>query len=170
MRRLMLFRHAKAERLPPGGRDHERTLDARGRADALKLGATIVQLGLVPDRAIVSTAARTRETWALAAGVFASAPPVEYDERLYDATPGAILHLIQPADPATGTLLLVGHNPGMHELAAIMTSEADNDRLNDFPTAALAVIDFPLEAWSRLQPRSGRLVRFVTPQILAATD
>ena len=70
MRRLLLLRHAKAERSQPGGRDHDRVLAARGRADAKKLGAYLARHAFVPDRALVSTSARTRETWAqVAAGV-----------------------------------------------------------------------------------------------------
>ena len=63
MRRLLLLRHAKAERSQPGGRDHDRVLTQRGRADAKTLGAYLARHRLVPDRALVSTAARTRETW-----------------------------------------------------------------------------------------------------------
>lgn len=170
MRRLMLFRHAKAERSPPGGRDHTRVLDARGRADAVKLGAIMARHRLVPGRVIVSTAARTRETWALAAGVSASAPPVEYDEQLYDATPHTILQLVRATGPGVGTLLVVGHNPGLQELALMLVGVEEREQVEDFPTAALAVIDFELDAWSGLTPETGRLARFVTPDTLAATD
>ena len=67
MRRLLLLRHAKAERSQPGGRDHDRILSKRGRNDAAAVGAYLVRHRLVPDRALVSTSARTRETWTLVA-------------------------------------------------------------------------------------------------------
>src|SRR5438552_1550600 len=99
MRRLMLFRHAKAERSLPGGRDHDRRLTARGRGDAPKLGAHMAAHGLRPDLVIVSTSARTRETWALAGRAFASPPAVTADERIYDAEPETILAVIRKTDP-----------------------------------------------------------------------
>jgi phosphohistidine phosphatase len=175
MRRLLLLRHAKTERLQPGGRDHDRVLAERGRSDAPNLGLYMTRHGLVPDRAIVSTAARTRETWDLVAAEFKNAPPVSFDDRLYDATPKAILAVVKEAKPELGTLLLVGHNPGMQELAAALTASGNleaRQRLHEgFPTSGLAVIEFALEAWSRLHPQSGRLERFVTPRTLrAATD
>ena len=80
MLRLLLLRHAKAERGQPGGRDHERALAQRGRDDAPRLGAYLVRHKLVPDLALVSTAARTRETWALATAAFAEPPPVQFEE------------------------------------------------------------------------------------------
>ena len=175
MRRLLLLRHAKAERSQPIGRDHDRVLAKRGRADAPRLGAYMARHALTPDQVIVSTAARTRETWDLAAAEFKVAPAVAYEARLYDATPGAILAVVQGVGPQVNTLLLVGHNPGIHEVAAILVATGDLDarqRLNEgYPTSGLAVIDFALDAWSKLHPQSGRLERFVTPRSLgAATD
>lgn len=175
MRRLLLLRHAKAERSPPGGRDHDRVLDARGRGDAPRLGAYMASHGLLPDRAIVSTSARTRETWDLAAAQFKGRPPVLYEKRVYEAAARDILQVVKEAPPEAQTLLLVGHNPGMQELAALLITAGDleaRQRLNEaFPTAGLAVIDFALDAWSRLHPHSGRLERFVTARSLtAATD
>src|SRR3954453_7412714 len=95
MRRLLLLRHAKAGRLQPGGRDHDRVLAERGRAEAKKLGLYLARHAFVPDRAVVSTAARTRETWALLATAFAKAPPTRFEERIYDATLQAILEMIK---------------------------------------------------------------------------
>ena len=111
MRRLLLLRHAKAERSQSGGRDHDRILTERGRADAKKLGAYLARHGFVPDRAVVSTAARTRETWALLATAFGKAPPVSFEDGIYEATPQAILQVIKETGPKTGTLIVIGHNP-----------------------------------------------------------
>src|SRR5471032_2500933 len=120
MRRLLLLRHAKAERSQPGGRDHDRVLAERGRADAKKLGLYLARHDFVPDRAVVSTAARTRETWALLATAFAKVPPASFEDRIYDATPEAILLMIKDTGPETGTLLVIGHNPSVQELAALL--------------------------------------------------
>jgi phosphohistidine phosphatase len=172
MRRLQLLRHAKAERTPPGGRDHDRVLTERGRSDATKLGVFLARHGFVPDRTIISTSARTRETWALLANAFARLPAVEFDERLYDATPQAILQTIKAAGRETASLLVIGHNPGLQELAAMLVATGDIDareRLGeDFPTAALAAISFAANDWSAVHPHGGRLEHFVTPEWLAA--
>ena len=129
----------------------------------------------VPDRAVVSTAARTRETWALLATAFGKAPPVSFEDRIYEATPQAILQVIKDTGPKTGTLLVIGHNPSLQELAAMLIASGDIDareRLGeDFPTSALAAISFAAEDWSGVHPRGGRLEHFVTPDWLAtATD
>src|SRR5262245_31123068 len=160
MRRLLLLRHAKAERSQPGGRDLERTLTDRGKSDARKLGAYFVRHRLVPDLATVSTAARTRETWRLLAGAFDPRPRARFDERLYDASPEAIVQTIRETKPDITTLLVVGHNPGLHEAAVMLVGAGDveaRQRLAEqFPTAALAVIEFAPSDWSRVHVKGGR--------------
>jgi phosphohistidine phosphatase len=173
MRRLLLLRHAKAERSRPGERDHERTLAARGRDDALKLGPYMVRHAFLPDLVLVSTSARTRETWELAASAFEDVPAVKFDERIYEGGPQAILKVIKETGPQVGTLLVVGHNPGLQELAKLLVAVSDSDALlrlkEHFPTASFALINFMVEDWSRLHPRAGRLEHLVTPTTLAAT-
>ena len=172
MRRLLLLRHAKAERLLPGGRDHDRVLTARGRADTKTLGAYLARHAFVPDHAVVSTAARTRETWALLAAAMGKTPPVNFDDRIYDASPETILAAIKETGSDTGTLMLVGHNPGLQELAAMLVASGDieaRERLGrEFPTSALVVISFAVEGWTGVHPRGGRLEHFLTPEWLAA--
>ena len=174
MRRLMLFRHAKAERSLPGGRDHDRALATRGRDDAPKLGAYMARHALVPDAVLVSSAARTRETWERAASAFARVPPATIEDRLYDAGPNAILQVVQKTEPRIGTLLVVGHNPGLHELALMLVAKGERAARREleggFPTGALAVIAFTLDDWSDLSADSGRLERYIVPRSLAATD
>ena len=159
MRRLLLLRHAKAERSQPGGNDRERVLAERGRADALKLGAYMVRHAFMPDLAVVSTAARTRETWEQVAAAFQDIPRAKFEDRLYEAPPQAMLAVIKETAPRIGTLLLIGHNPGLQELAAILIGAGDVDarqRLKeDFPTSALAVVNFALEDWSRVHRGAG---------------
>ena len=101
MRRLLLLRHAKAERLQPGGRDQDRVLAARGRVAAKTLGAYLARHAFIPDRAMVSTAARTRETWTLLAAAMGQAPPASFEERLYDASPETILQAVKATGPDT---------------------------------------------------------------------
>ena len=175
MRRLLLLRHAKAERLQAGGRDLDRVLAARGRADAKTLGAYLTRHALIPDRAVVSTSARTCETWTLLAAAMGKTPPVSFDERIYDAVPGTVLQVIKETGPDTGTLMVIGHNPGLQELAAMLVASGDIDareRLGEnFPTSALAAISFASRDWRGVHPHGGRLEHFVTPNWLAmATD
>jgi phosphohistidine phosphatase len=171
MRRLMLLRHAKTERAEPGGRDRDRKLTKRGRADASVIGAYLAHHRLLPDLALVSPATRARETWALVAPAFAKAPKVLSDDRIYNATTEALIGVIGGAGKAK-TLLLVGHNPGFHDLALQLIASGDVDMREQLseklPTSGLVVIDLPLEDWSLLHPQAGRLERFVSPRLIAA--
>jgi phosphohistidine phosphatase len=173
MRRLLLLRHAKAEKSALGGRDLDRALAARGREEAPRIGFYMAHHGLIPDLAIVSSARRARESWELAVSAFSTAPPVSLEDRLYNADPKTILELVREAEAPI--LLLVGHNPGLHDFARLIIAAGDVDareRLNEgFPTAGLLVIDFAFEDWGKLHQHSGRLDRFVSPQLLTtATD
>jgi phosphohistidine phosphatase len=170
MRRLMLLRHAKSDWTDAAAADHTRTLAARGRESAPRIGTYMARHALVPDRVICSTARRARETWDLVTGAFTDAPPVTYDDRLYDAPADRILAVLREATPDSHSLLIIGHNPGLRDLAERVIAAGDVETrqrlLEKFPTAGLAVVDFPIDAWSRLHPRSGRLDRFVMPRAL----
>lgn len=170
MLRLLLLRHSKAERAHAGERDHDRRLAERGRDDAPKLGAYIAKHGFLPDKVVVSTSARTRETWSLAAKAMPGAPKARFDERIYEAEPENLLEVLRETGKSVKTLLMVGHNPGMHELAVQLTASGDLDarqRMQEgFPTSGLAVIEFKLDDWDRVHPKSGRLEHFITPRTL----
>jgi len=172
MRRLLLFRHAQAERADPGVRDFERILTDLGRKDAGRIGAYMAGHSLIPDRVAVSPAARTRATWQFAAGAFRPQPAATPADALYDATPDAILAVIKATPDIAHTLLVIGHNPGLHEVALTLIASGDvemRERLReDLPTSGLVVVHFPIDDWSKLHPRSGRLERFVTPKTLQA--
>jgi phosphohistidine phosphatase len=168
--RLMLLRHAKSEKAEGSMADRDRSLSARGRSDAVRIGAYMAHHNLIPDRALVSAAQRTRETWERLAAALSSPLPVQYEERLYNAGVGTILSLLRAADRRVPTVLVIGHNPGLHETAQMLIAAGDIDareRLNEgLPTTGLALIHFSLEDWPKLHPRSGRLERFVTPRSL----
>jgi phosphohistidine phosphatase len=172
MRRLLLLRHAKAERSEPGMQDLSRVLIDRGRKDAGKIGAYMASHALVPDRVVMSPAARTQETWKYAATAFRPAPAAMSAERLYDATPHGILGIVKDSPASAHTLLLIGHNPGLHEAALMLIASGDIDareRLREkLPTCGLVIIDFAFDDWSKLHPQSGRLERFVSPKALEA--
>jgi phosphohistidine phosphatase len=173
--RLMLLRHAKTEKAEPGMRDRDRSLTPRGRKDARDIGAYLAHHALVPDRVMVSPARRTRETWECLVPALAAPPPVDYEDGLYENGLDAILDVIRESAKATRSLLVIGHNPSLHDGARLLIAAGDviaRERLNEgLPTAGLVVIDFAKGDWSTLHPRSGRLERFVTPRLLkAATD
>lgn len=170
MRRLMLLRHAKSDWSVSGQRDIDRTLNARGRDSAPAMGRYMAQQGLVPDHVLVSSARRTRETWELVAPAFRRQPAFGYEPRLYEASAKAILGVLQETDPRVRTLLVIGHNPGLQEVAAILMASGEPDArdrlLEKFPTASLAVIDIPADDWRGLKPSCGRLERFVTSRMV----
>lgn len=170
MRRLMLLRHAKSDWSEAGQNDIDRVLSARGRAAAPQMGEYMALQGLVPDLAVVSSAQRTRETWELIAPAYKAKPTATIEPRVYDASADALLRVIQKTDAGVHSLLVVGHNPAMEELAdtlVVMGDPVSRDQMDEkFPTAALAVIDFPTDAWSEIEPGTGRLDRFVTPRSL----
>jgi phosphohistidine phosphatase len=171
MRRLMLLRHAKTERAEPGERDRDRKLTKRGRTDAPVIGAYMARHGLVPDLALVSPATRAQETWDLMAHCFAKAPKAVSDERIYNATAEKLMSLVAETRGAR-TLLVVGHNPGMQDLAVQLIASGEleaRERVTEkLPTTGLVVIDLAFDDWSRLHGRSGRLERFVSPRLVAA--
>jgi phosphohistidine phosphatase len=172
MRRLMLLRHAKTELSQPGKPDRDRPLLPRGEQAAPKVGAFMTRHALVPDRVLCSTARRARETWALVAKAFSEPPPATFEERLYAASPDALLDLVRETGRESHSLLVVGHNPGLHNFAVMLIASGEvaaRERLREkLPTAGLVVIDFPLDDWAKLHPQAGRLDRFVTPRSLAA--
>jgi phosphohistidine phosphatase len=174
MRRLILLRHAKTEREAPSGRDQDRRLDPRGRKDAAEIGGWIGRHPPFPDCVLVSPAVRARETWNIAWEAMRDRvppPQVESAPDLYGADPALLLHVVRTAsvtDP--GRLMLVGHNPGLHELALALAGSGDaggrKALIDNLPTSGLAIMDFAIDDWDDVALRRGRLAVFVTPKLL----
>lgn len=116
MDRLILMRHGKAEQHAASGGDFERALAPRGQGDAALMGQVLAKAGLAADLALVSSARRTRETWEAVAPSFPGAQ-VEVRRDLYHAEAQDVLAAIRESAPDSGTVMVVGHNPGLHELA-----------------------------------------------------
>ncbi|GAA2863653.1 histidine phosphatase family protein [Streptosporangium fragile] len=159
------LRQAKAEW--SDGDDHERPLADRGRKDAPAAGRWLAGSGIAPDLALCSTAARCRETWKLAVGELPRRPRTVYDERLYEASLGELLALVNEVGEEVGDLVIVGHNPGVHALADALAGEAEGDLLSrmnrsGFPTAAIAVLAFT-GSWKSVEHGVARLVAFWAP-------
>ena len=175
MRRLMLLRHAKAEKGAPGARDFDRALAPRGHDDARMLGVYMAHHALMPDLVIASGAARVAQTWEAVKAALKPAPQLRVEEQLYNAEAGRILKLVQEVDAKVHTLLVIGHNPGMHELGRLLIASGDVDAREqlgeNLPTSGLLVIDIALDDWRRLHAHCGRLDRFISPRLLGlATD
>lgn len=174
MRRLLLFRHAKAEAAEAGKKDLTRALVERGRKDAARVGGYMATHALRPDRVLVSPSQRTQESWKHLSAGFKPAPAATTVDRLYDATSHALLAAIKDTPASAHTLLVVAHNPGLHELALMLIASGDieaRERLTEkLPTSGLVIVDFALDDWSKLHPRSGRLERFVSPRSLDGAD
>jgi phosphohistidine phosphatase len=176
MRRLMLLRHAKTENDSPSGRDQDRRLDERGRRDAAEIGGWIGQHPPAPDTVLVSPAIRAHQTWEIAWRAMkhlVPAPQVELLPDLYGADPAQLLLAIRMAsvsDPQR--LMVVGHNPGMHELALALAGSGDvtgrKALADNLPTSGLAIFDFAVDDWNDVSFRRGKLVLFVSPKLLKA--
>jgi phosphohistidine phosphatase len=179
MRRLMLLRHAKTENDAPSGRDVDRRLDKRGRRDAAEIGGWIGRhKPFFPDLVLVSPAVRALQTWEIAWEAMKDRVPqphVELVPELYGADRSQLLQTIREASAADPQrLMLVGHNPGMHELALALAGSGDaagrKALADNLPTSGLAVFDFAVDDWDDVAFRRGRLVQFVSPKLLKQTS
>lgn len=174
MRRLLLLRHAKTERDSSSGSDRDRPLAPRGRNDAAELGLWLAgDPSLLPDRVLISTAVRARETWDIVRRPFSdevAQGPAEHLPELYGAEPMQLLAMIRSAGPDRERLMIVGHNPGLHDLALRLIGGGDAAGraalADNLPTSGLAVIDFAVENWDSVAFGGGRLKRFVSPKLL----
>ena len=182
MRQLLLLRHAKSSWDDTAKSDHARPLNARGRAAAAAMRGVIRNLGLVPDVVLVSSARRTRQTLE-ALAPWDETPIVEPMDGLYLATPAQILSIIATVSDTVRSLMVIGHNPGLHELAVTLAGSAATAPIGHmahqltegFPAGALA--EFTVAAdWRTLAPKNGpaegagRLIRFVRPRDLSGGE
>ncbi len=162
MKRLILMRHAKSDWSDPNASDHERTLNARGRAAAEQMGNWLRAQSLHPDHVLCSDATRTRETLArLALG------PVNttFTRTLYLADADVMAGELRKREE--DCILMLGHNPGSAFLAEmLLRSPPDHDDFDRFPTCATLVAAFDVETWSDLRMGTGRAIAFTVPRDL----
>ena len=155
----MLVRHAKSD-WPEHVADHDRPLAARGRRDAPLVGRWLARSGYAPDAVICSTARRAQETWDLAsAGV--RVPSVRLEPRVYEATVLGLLMLVRELRSEWRTVAIVGHNPGLAELAVGLAAPPPQPPAS-FPTAAVAVLALTGD-WSTAGPGEAKLLAFAVP-------
>jgi len=168
---VLLLRHAKSNWDTLSLPDYDRPLAKRGQKAAPLMGAAIARLDLKPDLILCSGAARTRQTLALALPALGTpAPEVIYDDAIYMATPATLMTLLRKLPAGTNapkTVMVVGHNPGLEELAELLVGGGDKDSqvlmADKFPTGALAVFTFDVPRWADVALGTGRLTHFITP-------
>ncbi|MDF3607904.1 histidine phosphatase family protein [Paracoccus sp. DMF-8] len=160
-RRLILTRHAKSSWDNPELTDHDRPLNARGRRSALELGDWLASRGYDPEEVLCSTAQRTRETWEwVSSAILEVRPNIRFEAGLYHASPEKMLQILQTA--AAPTVLMIGHNPGIAEFAAMLPARVPVDPdFRRYPTAATLVIDFQTDKWADVRPGQGSVLDFV---------
>lgn len=164
---LYLLRHAKSswdEPLP----DHDRPLSARGIRDARAAGQLLTARGWRPDLVLCSTAERTRQTWRHAAARGAETGELRYVDAIYEASLTELLGLVQQTTEEVGSLMLIGHGPGLPALAASLGRRPEPRdawaRMDTkYPTSGLAVLELP-GAWAEAAPSTAQLVAFEVPR------
>jgi phosphohistidine phosphatase len=172
---LILLRHAKSSLADTGQADLDRPLNDRGKRAAVAVGRYMASNKLVPHLVLCSPARRTRETWGLVARELAATPEVLVAVEIYNSGDGtALMECLRHKAGAAQSVLLVGHNPSIGELAQTLAgtgSEKLRERLEKkYPTAALAVFSFDLGNWESLAAGTGTLLRFVQPRDVIDDD
>jgi phosphohistidine phosphatase len=167
---LYILRHAKAEAGSAAQEDHLRHLSARGVEDAARMGAYLVASDVHPERILCSTAVRTAETLMKIEEAYRHTLPVKYVEKLYLASANDMLALIAGADQAVTKLMVIGHNPGLHQLSLMLAKSGDPHLLEELamklPTATFLSIEFSGASWNGIKHGGGKLTHFVTPKLL----
>lgn len=165
MKKLLLIRHGKSDWNHPGLSDHDRVLNDRGLRDAPRMAQALKRRGLVPDRMVSSTATRAATTASLVAeGLGYPFKRIVTTPDLYLASPQTILRVVQSQEETAETVLIFGHNPGMHEAVNLFCLSPG---LDDFPTLAVAWMEFTADYWGNVEWESGRLREFLIPRSLA---
>lgn len=167
-RTLLLLRHAKSSWADPGMDDFDRPLNPRGKRAVADIAHLLTGMPAQPDLVLCSSARRTRETLDGVRSGLAGDPETRFDRSLYLADADHLARVVQ-ALPDIGCAMLIGHNPGLHELAVMLAGDGDHAlrrRLAEhFPTGALAIVTFR-GAWRTARPGSGHLAAFKVPRDL----
>jgi phosphohistidine phosphatase len=169
VRHLYLLRHAKSSWGDPVADDHERPLAPRGRRAAQLIGDHVHNAKVAPALVLCSSARRTRETLELIAPALGEQAVALVERRLYGASAGELLGRLRDVSDAVGSVMVIGHNPGLEDLAATLAGAGVGDGLErmamKFPTAALAALTVPT-SWRDLAPGGATLAAYVVPRDL----
>jgi phosphohistidine phosphatase len=159
MKTLFVMRHAKSSWENPDSSDFDRQLNEQGLRTAPQMGETIYKNQFQPAMILSSPAKRARQTAILIKETAQIEGKIEYDERIYEASPLRLLQVIAGLDETVESAMLVGHNPGLEGLIKTLTGE-----IQAMPTAALAVIDLDTNKWSEITAESGKLRTLIRPK------
>ncbi len=164
---LIILRHGQAKNAGISEHDHNRSLTLRGREEAMGAGEALADRDFVPDLVLCSTATRTRETLEEIQNSFPEELPVTYSQKIYNASEIDLINQVATIPENTNKLLLIGHNPGLYQLALALAKGGDKQMHNElqmqFPTCALVVINFEGE-WQNIAHAHSKLALFATPQ------
>src|SRR5215831_846306 len=168
MKTLHLLRHAKSSWKGVGLDDHERPLSKRGRTAASAMAQHMEGAGIDPDVVLCSTAVRAKETLAPIAKKLRPAKVV-FERGIYEVPGRKLWKYVWTLPEQADTVLMIGHNPGLHNFALALADADSVGRLppaeGKFPTGALATFSFE-GRWKDLRPRAAHLVSFVEPKEL----
>jgi phosphohistidine phosphatase len=167
---LLLLRHAKSSWDDPGLVDHDRPLAPRGVRAAEKVAEHLDRSGLRPDLVLCSSARRTRQTLEALEPILGDLVDVRIENGLYGASSHELLRRLHAVDAAVSTALVIGHNPGLEDLAVDLAGDGEPEALAElhtkFPTAALAVFGLGENEWADLRRECARLTEIVLPRKL----
>ena len=167
---VLLLRHAKSSWDQPHLDDFSRPLAPRGRKAAPRIGRYLAEEALIPDRVLCSAARRAVETWELVADSLGGKPLVEILREIYHASLHDLLDLIHHLPDNEATVLLVGHNPTFESLALDLTGSGNEEAFRTmeikYPTAGLAILEFPAGKWEEVGRARGVLRDFIRPKDL----
>jgi phosphohistidine phosphatase len=171
VKHLYLLRHAKSNWDDPALSDRDRPLAPRGRKAAAALAGHIARTGISPSLVLCSPARRTMDTLRLISGAFADGVEILVEEELYGAGSGELLRRLRKVPPRTPSVMVIGHNPAVHELALTLARSVEdlNQLKSKFPTGALASLAVP-GAWKDLGAEPADLQEFVLPRELSSPD
>ncbi len=162
--RLILTRHAKSSWDDPTADDHDRPLNKRGRDAARDIGEWLVQHDYIPDLVLLSSSARTNETWEIMAELMPEAPKVRSERALYLASPDQMLGVLHKVTDAK-TVMMVAHNPGSALMAgALAANPPHHPRFAQYPTAATTVFQFDVANWGEVAWNGGDVLAFTIPR------
>lgn len=169
MKKLYIYRHADALPAIDGQPDHDRLLSPQGEDECGRVGAFMQHTGFIPAFALCSTASRTRSTLEHTCKAIGRDIPVRYEAGLYLASPGDIFYLVNSVEDEVESLLVVSHNPGIHDFCRMLAKRGDRVGQGEinmrFPTATLALLQLPIDHWAQLSPETdGELLGVAIPK------
>jgi len=159
MKTLYILRHAKSSWNNTGLSDFERPLNERGFDDAPMMGGVMKKNKFQPDLILSSPAKRAVQTATIIRKSADISGEIQFDKRIYEASPKRLLEVIAEQNAGSESILLVGHNPGLEGLVEFLTGESP-----PMPTAAVAVIDLNIEQWSEITSTTGTLRTLIRPK------